>query len=113
MSEKVRNEEKVTDSGIIYFEYPAGDKTFKMFVSSDPKCLEEEGETHEKFRQRRKMNNASLKRYKKGRVYWNPHIMGNQKGLVCNDRNRATVSAYIEQMQKKQNEQERGEAIEK
>jgi len=110
MSEEVKNEEKVTESGIVYFEYPVGDKTFRMFVSSDPKCLKEEGETYEEFRQRRKMNAASLKRYKRGRVYWNPHVMGNQKGLVCNERNRATVSAYIEQIKQQQNEQERGEA---
>ena len=110
MSEEVKNEEKVTESGIVYFEYPVGDKTFRMFVSSDPKCLEEEGETYEEFRQRRKMNKASLKRYKRGRVYWNPHVMGNQKGLVCNERNRATVSAYIEHIKQQQNEQERGEA---
>lgn len=98
------SEEKVTESGIVYFEYPVEDKIFKMFVSSSPQRLKEENETHEEYKARRKLNNGSLKRFKRGRMLWNPYILGNSKGLQHNERNRETVTAFIEQMRKQQEE---------
>jgi hypothetical protein len=96
------SEEKVTESGIVYFEYPVEDRVLKMFVSSAPSRLEEE--THEEYKMRRKLNRGSMKRFKRGRMLWNPYILGNSKGLQHNERNRETVTAFIEQMRKQQEE---------
>jgi len=106
------SEEKVTESGIVYFEYPVEDKVFKMFVSSSPQRLKEEDETHEEYRMRRKLNRGSMKRFKRGRMLWNPYILGNSKGLQYNERNRETVTAFIEQMRKQQEENNEQEDVE-
>ena len=104
------SEEKVTESGIVYFEYPVEDKIFKMFVSSSASRLDEE--THEEYRMRRKLNAGSLKRFKKGRTLWNPYILGNSKGLQYNQRNKETITAFIEQMRKEQEENNEQENVE-
>ena len=105
-------EEKVTESGIVYFEYPVEDRVFKMFVSSSPERLKEEDETHEEYKARRKLNNGSLSRFKKGRMHWNPFVLGNSKGLEHNERNRETVNAFIEQEKQKQKEESNEQSIE-
>ena len=105
------SEEKVTESGIVYFEYPVEDRVLKMFVSSDPSRLEEE--TYEEYRMRRKLNYGSMKRFKRGRMLWNPYILGNSKGLQHNERNRETVTAFIEQMKNQQEENNEQEDVEK
>lgn len=96
--------EKISENGITYFEYPVGDELRKMFVSSDPSRLEEE--TQEEYKARRKLNSGSLKRFKKGRAIWNPYIMGNTKGLEYNERNVATITAWFEQLKKREEENE-------
>jgi hypothetical protein len=104
------SEEKVTESGIVYFEYPVEDRILKMFVSNSPSRLEEE--THEEYKTRRKINRGSMKRFKRGRMLWNPYILGNSKGLQHNERNRETVTAFIEQMKKQQEENNEQEDVE-
>ena len=96
--------EKVSENGITYFEYPVGDDVWKMFVSGSPSRLEEE--THEEYKMRRRLNDGSLKRFKKGRTIWNPYIMGNSKGLEYNERNVATITAWFEQLKKRKEENE-------
>ena len=105
-------EEKVTESGIVYFEYPVGDEIFKMFVSSSPQRLKEEDETQKEYKSRRKLNKGSLNRFKKGKMHWNPFVLGNNKGLEHNQRNHETVTAFIEQEKQKQEEENNEQSIE-
>lgn len=104
------SEPKETKDGITYFEYPVEDRVLKMFVSGSPSRLEEE--TQEEYKMRRKLNRGSMKRFKRGRMLWNPYVLGNSKGLQHNERNRETVTAFIEQMKKQQEENNEQENVE-
>ena len=91
-------EHRMTDNGIPYFEKDG----VRLFVSSVSARLADEGETFEEYRLRRSMADRLLKRFKKGRLSWDPYpFEGMKKGLVNTVDNREAMEAFIAQYMKR------------
>lgn len=94
---------QVTDTGIEYVTHKVKNsktgeqREIRMFFSMSPSRMEEEGENHEEYRMRRKVNADILKSKKKGRVVWDAYMFGQEKGLSCTPANRTVVEKLIEQ----------------
>jgi hypothetical protein len=68
-----------------------------------PERLSDEGETKDDYILRKRMNSNIIRKYKKGKVSWDPYVFGKQhKGMTCNKRNREFIDGFIETLKKRE-----------
>lgn len=98
-----------TENGVEYTEHTfkstknGEERTLRYFRSLKPERLSDDGETKEEYIFRKRMNAGIIKKYKKGKVSWDPYVFGKgNKGMSCNKRNREFIDGFIETLKKRE-----------
>jgi hypothetical protein len=98
-----------TDSGIEYSEHQfrnttnGEERTLRYFRTLKPERLSDEGETKEEYIFRKRTNASIVKKYRRGKVSWDPYVFGKQhNGMSCNKKNREFIDGFIETLKKRE-----------
>ena len=99
-------EVQISKSGLEYIVNKVGNKVtnevrdVRMFFSMSSSRLEEDDETREEYRMRRRVNADIMKKKKSGQLRWDPYMLKGTKGFPNSPKNRAVVEAIIKQREK-------------